>query len=98
MKALKTMVLCVALGFGFSACGGSPMGEYNKLVDKLCKCADMDCMKKVGEEMSALKKKHPDYKPSKEDMKAARDKMKGCTKEIMKKVMGGKKSSKPAKK
>ncbi len=95
MKIVRLMTLAIALSFMVGACGGSPMGKMSSLVDKMCKCDDQACLKKVGEEMSGLRKKYPDYKPSESDKpkyKELKKKMRGCMKDVVTKTMkkGGK--------
>ena len=90
MKTLRLMILAVCFSFGVAACGGSPMGKFSSLVDKVCACEDKACLDDAKAEFGKLKDEYKDYKPSDDDKakgKALRKKMKTCAKDIVKKML-----------
>jgi len=73
IKLVKLGLIAATLSFALSACGGDAgewKDKYQKIIDEACACKDQDCLDKVREKRSALKKEFREkFKDDKENGK-----------------------------
>lgn len=93
IKLVKLGLVAATLSFALSACGGDAgewKGKYQKLIDEACACKDQDCLDKVREKRSALRKEFKaKYKDDKEtgkkigkELSSLDDKWSDCRKKV----------------